>query len=137
MSRVPDRDGIPQYTGAIFENEFADRHLLHCAIHRWAREDRDAVAVIDAESGAEIRYQELHLSIAALARGLAALGLGKGDFLATLLPFTVDHLILEYACFELGVIHAPLDLLITLTAAVTAFVLGGESDLPFEYEGFD
>ena len=88
MSRVPDRDGIPQYTEAIFENEFADRHLLHGAIDRWAHEDGDNVAVIVTESGAEIRYQELDLWIDALARRLAALGLSKGDFLATLLPFT-------------------------------------------------
>ena len=38
------------------------------------------------------------------------MGLSKGDFLAVSLPMLDDHILLEYACFRLGVIHAPLDL---------------------------
>jgi acyl-CoA synthetase (AMP-forming)/AMP-acid ligase II len=34
----------------------------------------------------------------------------KGDFLVTLLPMTVDHVLLEYSCFKIGAIVAPLDL---------------------------
>jgi len=38
------------------------------------------------------------------------MGLAKGDYFATLLPLTIDHVLLEYACFRIGVIVAPLDL---------------------------
>ncbi len=34
----------------------------------------------------------------------------KGDFLAASLPTSLEHIFLEYACFKIGVIHAPLDL---------------------------
>ena len=38
------------------------------------------------------------------------MGFRKGDFLAVGLPLADEHILLEYACFRLGVIHAPLDL---------------------------
>ena len=41
---------------------------------------------------------------------LLRLGFRKGDFFATSLPFLREHILLEYACFRIGVIHAPLDL---------------------------
>ena len=40
---------------------------------------------------------------------LVRLGFRQGDFLAASLPFLTDHIFLEYACFRIGVIHAPLD----------------------------
>ena len=41
---------------------------------------------------------------------MARLGFRKGDFLAASLPLADEHILLEFACFRLGVIHAPLDL---------------------------
>ena len=46
----------------------------------------------------------------ALAAELSRMGFRKGDFLAASLPLLDEHILLEYACFRLGVIHAPLDL---------------------------
>jgi acyl-coenzyme A synthetase/AMP-(fatty) acid ligase len=46
----------------------------------------------------------------ALAAELSRMGFRKGDFLAASLPLLNEHILLEYACFRLGVIHAPLDL---------------------------
>ena len=39
-----------------------------------------------------------------------AQGFCPGDYLATQMPFSIDHVLLEYGCFRAGVIHAPLDL---------------------------
>jgi acyl-CoA synthetase (AMP-forming)/AMP-acid ligase II len=37
-------------------------------------------------------------------------GFAKGDFFASLLPLTPEHIFLEYACFRIGAIFVPLDL---------------------------
>ncbi len=37
------------------------------------------------------------------------MGFRKGDRLAASMPLLNEHILLEYACFRLGVIHAPLD----------------------------
>jgi acyl-CoA synthetase (AMP-forming)/AMP-acid ligase II len=47
-------------------------------------------------------------------------GFAKGDFLVTLLPLTVDHVLLEYSCFKIGVIAAPLDLRSSPTEVIRA-----------------
>jgi acyl-CoA synthetase (AMP-forming)/AMP-acid ligase II len=51
---------------------------------------------------------------------LLRLGFAKGDFLVTLLPFSVDHVLLEYSCFKIGVIVAPLDLRLSPAEVVRA-----------------
>jgi len=45
-----------------------------------------------------------------LALELLQRGFRKGDFLAASLPMSLEHIFLEFACFHIGVIHAPLDL---------------------------
>jgi acyl-CoA synthetase (AMP-forming)/AMP-acid ligase II len=37
------------------------------------------------------------------------MGFRRGDVLAAWLPLLDEHILLEYGCFRLGVIHAPLD----------------------------
>jgi len=98
------------YTLERYETEFADRHLLHGVIAKWAREKPDHVAIIDAETGQQVTYREFDEAIGARALKLVEMGFRKGDFLATFLPLLVEHIFLEYACFKIGVIHAPLDL---------------------------
>jgi len=93
-----------------FDVEFADRHLLHGNVERWARETPDALAIVETESGREITYQYFDAAATALAMKLLNLGFRKGDFLATSLPLVPQHIFLEYACFKVGVIFAPLDL---------------------------
>lgn len=110
MLEVQTRDGVPQYTLAHFEQDYADRHLLHGVIAKWAREKPDAIAMIEVDTGREFTYQQLDAITTALALKLVEKGYRKGDFLATSLPLLAEHVFLEYACFKIGVIHAPLDL---------------------------
>lgn len=104
------RDALQQCTLERFESEFADRHLLHGAIAKWAKETPDHDAIVDFETGRRFTYQEVEQSTTALAIKLLDAGYKHGDFLATMLPLLPEHILLEYACFKIGVIHVPLDL---------------------------
>jgi acyl-CoA synthetase (AMP-forming)/AMP-acid ligase II len=98
------------YTLQDYEQEFADRHLLHAAVEKWARETPDKVAIIEFDTGREFTYRQFDSLATGIALKLLELGFRKGDFLATSLPLLAEHVFLEYACFKIGVIHAPLDL---------------------------
>ncbi len=99
-----------QYTLEYYETEYADRHLLHGAIQKWARETPDAIAIQEFDTGCAFTYREFDKRSTAIAMRLLQLGFEKGDFLAVMLPLTAEHIFLEYACFQIGVIHAPIDL---------------------------
>jgi acyl-CoA synthetase (AMP-forming)/AMP-acid ligase II len=101
---------IPQYTLDDYENLFADRHLLHQVVAKWAHARPDDVAMLGAGSGRSVTWSELDRTTTALAIELLRRGFAKGDYLVTMLPMSVDHVLLEYACFKIGVIVAPLDL---------------------------
>jgi len=49
------------------------------------------------------------------------MGLRRGDVVATSLPFLKEHVYLEYACFRIGVIVAPLDLRLKAEEIKAAF----------------
>lgn len=100
---------VPQYTWEDYERDYADRHLLHGVVAKWAAEQPDFTAIVEFDTGREVSYRELDEQSTLLALRLVELGYQNGDFLATLLPLTVEHIFLEYACFKIGVIHAPLD----------------------------
>ncbi|MBX7166917.1 MAG: acyl--CoA ligase [Pirellulales bacterium] len=104
------RHGVAQCTLENFERDFADRHLLHGVVAKWARETPDELALIEYDTGRELTYRQFDEQTTALALALLELGFGPGDFLATSLPLLAEHVLLEYACFKIGVIHAPLDL---------------------------
>ena len=104
------RETLEAYTLERYETEFADRHLLHGAIAKWAAETPDHIALSDFDSDREFTYRELDNVTTALALKLLEAGYRPGDFLATMLPLLPEHIFLEYACFKIGVIHAPLDL---------------------------
>jgi fatty-acyl-CoA synthase len=110
MTETIHRKGVPQYTLEHFEKDFADRHLLHGCIAKWAKERPEKVAIINADTKKEYTYLQVDQITTALAFKLLKLGFRKGDFLATSLPFLSEHIFIEYACFKIGVIHAPLDL---------------------------
>ena len=110
MSELIYRNGVPQYTLEQFETEYADRHLLHGVIAKWAREKPDYTALIFPETGKEYTYKQFDQFSSALALKLLSIGFKKGDFFATSLPFLAEHIFLAYACFKIGVIHTPLDL---------------------------
>lgn len=110
MPELTYRNGVPQYTLEHFETDFADRHLLHGVIAKWAKETPDHPAIRVADTNKDYTYAEFDRISTALAMKLLNMGFAKGDFLATSLPFLAEHIFLEYACFKIGVIHAPLDL---------------------------
>jgi len=110
MSETAFSTYLAQYTLEKYETEFADRHLLHGAIAKWAHEHPDEIAIHEFDTGRDYTYGELEDLTTVYALELIELGFRPGDFLATLLPLLAEHIILEYACFKIGVIHAPLDL---------------------------
>lgn len=57
-----------------------------------------------------ITYGALDASVARLASGLRARGIGKGDRVATLIGNRVEVVEISLACARLGAIHVPLDI---------------------------
>lgn len=110
MAELSYRHGVPQYTWEHYQEGYADRHLVHGAIEKWSRETPDSPALIEVDTGRQYSYRQFEQAATALALELLALGFQPGDFLATSLPLLAEHVFLEYACFKVGVIHAPLDL---------------------------
>jgi fatty-acyl-CoA synthase len=107
---LANRNGVPQLTLVDYETHFADRHLLHGVVRKWAGQKPHATALINAETGESVTWEHFDQVTTALALKLVEMGFQKGDFLATSLPFLIEHIYLEYACFKIGVVHAPLDL---------------------------
>ncbi len=101
---------IPLVTLERFETAFREAHLIHRALDFWAARKPNDAALVNATRGTELTWARLLHGSRALAAGLASLGFRKGDFLAASLPLADEHILLEFACFRLGVIHAPLDL---------------------------
>lgn len=101
---------IPEVTSGMYEGEYKTRHLLHAALDHWADQSPGGVAILNATRGTPITWQTLSHASAQLALELDRMGFRKGDFFAASLPLLTEHVILEYACFRLGVIHVPLDL---------------------------
>ena len=104
------RETLQAYSLERYETEFADRHLLHGIVAKWAREAPERIALVDFDSGRKFTYRQLDDVTTALALKLLEVGYRPGDFLATMLPLLPEHIFLEYACFKIGVVHAPLDL---------------------------
>jgi len=117
------RDELQKYTLDYYESAMADRHLVHAAIHKWACEKPDRPALIDAHSGRCWSYRALKRAVTAWAIKLVDMGFRPGDFLATMLPFTPEHILLEYACFQVGAIHAPLDLRLKAPEVIRSLTL--------------
>lgn len=101
---------VPSVTLEQFESDYRDRRLLHSALDYHAARTPHEPAVINATRGTRLTWSELQQASMLLAGELARMGFRKGDFFATSLPLLNEHIVLEYACFRLGVIHAPLDL---------------------------
>ncbi|MGA2858576.1 MAG: class I adenylate-forming enzyme family protein [Candidatus Sulfotelmatobacter sp.] len=101
---------LPQLSENDFEQKFSERHLVHKVISKWATERPDRLAIISADTGQGTTWAELEAATLGVAAHLLELGYKKGDCLVTALPLTTEHIILEYACFRIGVIFAPLDL---------------------------
>ena len=79
-------------------------------IANWARVKGATPAIIEHATGAVVSWKQLDTSVSAFAAKLLAIGLRKGDVVATSLPLLKEHVYLMYACFRVGLIVAPLDL---------------------------
>ena len=101
---------VPQFTLDDYEKLFADRHLLHGVVAKWGNDKPEATALLSADGVHSVTWNEFDRVTTALAKELLRLGFAKGDFLVTVLPMSVDHVLLEYGCFKIGVIVTPLDL---------------------------
>lgn len=81
-------------------------------VHRWAGGQRaEAEAVVWLSEDGERRaltYRELSREVTTLAEGLASLGVGKGDVVATFLPMAPEAAIASHACAHLGAIQVPI-----------------------------
>jgi acyl-CoA synthetase (AMP-forming)/AMP-acid ligase II len=104
---------VPQFTLEDYERVFADRHRLQDVVAKWAKAKPEVPALVSADGSRTVNWGEFDRLTTALAGELLRLGFAKGDFLVTMLPLTVDHVLLEYGCFKIGVIVAPLDLRLT------------------------
>ena len=123
----------------LYETEFGDRHLLHGALAWWAARKPHSAAFINHDRGQSIDWRTFDAATTGLARQLLRLGFRKGDFLAASLPFLTGHILLEYACFKIGVIHAPLDLRLKPPEVIRCLSLLGAKGYAFPgvFRGID
>jgi len=56
-------------------------------------------------------YQELKLKVDKLASAFVALGVKKGDAIATVLPSCPEFIVTDYAAMKIGAIHVPLSIM--------------------------
>ncbi len=118
-SRVPQATTpIPRVSLEDFETAYRDRHLIHAAIDWWAARRPGDAAIVNSTRGTTLTWQDLRVGSLAVAGELAHLGFRYGDYLAASLPLLNEHILLELACFRLGVIHAPLDLRLPPTEVI-------------------
>jgi acyl-CoA synthetase (AMP-forming)/AMP-acid ligase II len=111
---------MPQLTLDDYQRDFADRHRLHDVVAKWAKARPEAPAILSADGSRAVTWSDFDRFTTALAGELLRLGFAKGDFLVTLLPLSVDHVLLEYGCFKIGVIVAPLDLRLSAAEVIRA-----------------
>ena len=79
-------------------------------VGRWARARGDALAIIEHATGETVTWKRFDTAVSAFAAKLLAIGLRKGDVVATSLPLLKEHVFLMFACYRIGVVLAPLDL---------------------------
>jgi fatty-acyl-CoA synthase len=106
----PVRHGVPQCTIQDFETHAAGRHRLHDVIAWWAARRPDEPVVLSYDRSQILDWKTLDRASTGLALELLRRGFRKSDFLACSLPMSIEHILLEYACFKAGIIHTPLDL---------------------------
>ncbi len=80
-----------------------ERYTLTGQLRRAARSAGDKPAIVHADGAAS--FGELDALAGRYAAGLAALGLGPGDRVATWLPNSVEHYAFVYALWRLGAIN--------------------------------
>jgi len=79
-------------------------------VARHAKERPKETAIIEHNTGETVTWKAFERAVSAFAAKLLAIGLKRGDIVATSLPLLKEHIYLIYACYRIGVIVAPLDL---------------------------
>lgn len=107
--RVLDASAGPAWTKWFIGGRV---NLTHNCVDRHAASDRaDRTAVIgEYEDGAvrSLTYAELKREVDAIAGGLRALGIGKGDPVAVFMPMVPEAVIAAYAIAKLGAVYMPI-----------------------------
>ncbi len=115
----PDyKHGVPMVTWKMYEEDYHDRHLVHEVLEKWAKEKPGEVAIISANTDQKYTWAECDKAATAIAHKLIEMGIKKGDYVATSLPFFPEHVFLMYACSKIGAIIAPLDLRLKPTEVI-------------------
>jgi acyl-CoA synthetase (AMP-forming)/AMP-acid ligase II len=78
-------------------------------VDKWAKEKPNEIALIEYDTGEQVTWKEFALRSKAMAAKLLAMGIKKGDVVATTLVLLKEHVFLMYACYRIGAIIAPLD----------------------------
>ncbi|KAF2803374.1 acyl-CoA synthetase/AMP-acid ligase-like protein II [Mytilinidion resinicola] len=102
------------------------------------RQHGDRTAVISRHQQTRLTYEALDRDSNALARGLAALGVQKGDRVAVSLGNNIEYATATYAVFKLGAILVPLNPAFNAMQVVSAMnhleasqlIIGAETNLP-------
>ena len=103
---------------------YADRPAgLSAMLARAAERAPDREAVVEGD--ARLRWRELSRQARRLAGGLARLGVGRGDRVATLLPNGIPFCLAVFAAAELGAVLVPLNT--KLRRAELAFMLANSA----------
>ncbi len=102
--------GVPQVTWRMYEKDYTDMHQLHLVVEKWAKEKPSEIALVSADTGRDYSWAQFKDAMDAIAYKLVEMGIKKGDFVASSLPFFPEHVFIMYACFKIGAAFAPLDL---------------------------
>ncbi|EPS39710.1 hypothetical protein H072_6525 [Dactylellina haptotyla CBS 200.50] len=100
----------------------------------------DRTAVISSHQSIRLTYHELDAASTRLARGLANVGVKKGDRVTASLGNNAEFAILHYAVFKLGAILVPLNPAFTSAQVKNALnhlksshlIMSAETNLPFK-----
>jgi acetyl-CoA synthetase len=106
-------DRYPEIYGAYRWEVPADFNIAHACCGRHAA-DRYRLALLwEDESGAALAlsYWQLQQLANRLANALSALGIGRGDAVAIVLPQRPETVVAHIACYQLGAIALPLSFL--------------------------
>jgi acetyl-CoA synthetase len=90
-----------------------DFNIAHWACRRWAAERHRLALYWEDESGETraLSYWDLMQAANRLSNALAALGVGRGERVALMLPQRPETVVAYLACFQMGAIAVPLSFL--------------------------
>nr|KMM67833.1 long-chain-fatty-acid-CoA ligase [Coccidioides posadasii RMSCC 3488] len=117
---------------ALFEQTVGDHFAGIVSQHG------DRTAVVSKHQNQRLTYNELDLKSNSLARGLASIGVKKGDRVAVSLGNGIEYAIATYALFKLGAVLVPLNPNFNISQvaaalshlAATHLIISTEANLP-------